>query len=145
MSLNGLNPRLKPRLLTTLSPLTAILQTIALLLGLLTLLSYVSFIPEYYDKLVTKCLLQGCGIYSPSPPTNEALLHANGLSISSYALMFVIIDTAFTLLFACAACLIAIKGRREPMALLGSIMLISFGATFPQLVHTASQDQQLWG
>ncbi|QJD82217.1 GAF domain-containing sensor histidine kinase [Cohnella herbarum] len=145
MSLHGLNPSLKMRFRKSQSPLTTILQTIVLLLGLLTFMSYVNFIPEYYDKLVTKCLLQGCGIYSPAPPTTEDLLHASGLSVSSYAVLFVIIDTAFTLLFACAACLIAIKGRREPMALLGSIMLISFGATFPQLVHTASQDQQLWG
>lgn len=121
-----------------------VLQPLVLLFGLFTILSYLSFIPEYYNVLVAKCVLQDCGLASPAPPTTEALLSAYGLTTGRYAVMFVLIDSIFTLLFTAPSFVIAVKGRHEPMALLASVMLISFGTTFPQLVHTAAKGLPFW-
>jgi len=122
---------------------SCVLQASVALFGLLVFLSYLYCVPEYYERLVSTCALQDCGRVAPAPPTTEALLRDGGLTVSSYALWFVGIDCAFTLPFACSAFLIALKGRREPMALLGALMLVSFGTTFPLLVHTASYGDPL--
>lgn len=109
-----------------------------------TLLITLSLIPDYYNILVSHCLLEGCGYASPAPPTTEELLHAAGLTTSGYAFLFVLIDATFIILFAISTFIIFFKSRREPMALLASVMLISFGTTFPQLVHTATADSTMW-
>ncbi len=115
-----------------------------LLFGAATLFTYLSFIPDYYERLVEVCVLDGCGITSPAPPTTLALLHEAGFTVNSYAAWFVMLDSAFTLLYAAAACVILWKGRREPMALLASAMLIAFGTTFPQLIHAAVEGHAFW-
>lgn len=120
------------------------LQVVVLIFSLVTLLIYLLLIPEYYDALLSKCILQDCGNTGPAPPTTKALLSVYGLTPSSYAILFVFIDSLFTLLFALAAFVILLKGRHELMALLATVMLISFGTTFPQLVHTAVQGQESW-
>ncbi|MCR2805952.1 GAF domain-containing sensor histidine kinase [Paenibacillus soyae] len=120
-----------------------LLQLAVAVFGLVTLLVYLSFIPDYYDVLVNKCVLADCGLASPAPPTTLALLEAAGHTPGSYALLYVLIDSSFTLLFAGSAIVIAAKARQEPMALLASAMLLAFGATFPQLVH-ASADSDFW-
>lgn len=124
--------------------LPAVWQPLVLGFGLLTLLTYLAFIPDYYQALVSRCILQDCAPAGPAPPTTEALLRLDGLTVSRYAVLFVFIDSVFTVLFAAASFVIAVKGRREPMALLASVMLVSFGTTFPQLVHTASLGRLFW-
>ncbi len=109
-----------------------------------TLLISLSLIPQYYTILFSQCVLEGCGYASPAPPTTEELLHAAGLTTSSYAVLFVVIDTAFMILFAISAFIIFFKSSHEPMALFASTMLISFGTTFPQMVHAATADSLFW-
>jgi len=120
------------------------LQAAVLLFGVAAASTSLSFMPRYHDMLVSQCLLHGCGSAGPAPPTTEAQLRAEGLALPEYAGWFVAIDGTFTFLFAAAALIIGFKGRHEPMALLASAMLASFGATFPQLAHTATQDLPFW-
>lgn len=109
-----------------------------------SLIITLSLIPQYYNVLVSQCILEGCGYASPAPPTTEELLHAAGLTTSTHAFLFVMIDAALIILFAISAFIIYFKSSHEPMALLASTMLISFGTTFPQMVHTATAESLLW-
>jgi len=115
-----------------------------LALGSVTLLSYLSFIPAYYERLVTQCVLEGCGLASPAPPTSIASLSEAGLTVSSYAMWFVALDSGFTLLFAAAGFVLLAKGRHEPVGLLAAAMFIAFGTTFPQLIHAAAIGHPFW-
>lgn len=124
--------------------LLLIMQWLVSVFILAIIATYFAMIPDYHDTLVSKCVLQDCGINSPAPPTTEEALRADGLTIETYAMLFVTIDVAFSLLFAIAAVIIMLKGRHEQTALLAAIMLVSFGTTFPQLVHTSAADQPFW-
>ncbi len=121
-----------------------LLQALVLLFGTVSLISYLSFLPDYYERLAADCVLDGCGITSPAPPTTLALLREAGFTVNGYAMWFVVLDSTFTLLYATAAFVILFKGWREPMAMLASAMLIAFGTTFPQLIHAAAEAHPFW-
>lgn len=99
---------------------------------------YVSSIPDYYELLRTKCLLESCGIISPAPTATIAELAAYHLTIDSYAMLFVVVDCTFTFLFYLAAILILWKSFREPLGLLGVVFMVAFGTSFPMLTFGGS-------
>ncbi|HZG57204.1 sensor histidine kinase [Paenibacillus sp.] len=121
-------------------PLTAALQAVVLLFSCLTMLMYVSLVPGYINKLTTSCLPYGCDGNGPTPPIPETVLRESGWTFDTYALAFAAIDTTLTLGFAIVAFIILRMSRREPMALLCVLMLISLGATFPSLLYVMTAD-----
>lgn len=118
--------------------LRMLLQGAVYLLGFVALPAYYAIIPKYYDTLLTTCILHGCGVAAPAPSTTVELLALYGLTPAAYAWLFVMIDSIFTTLFAFSAFLIFFKSRKEPMASLASLMLLSLGTTFPSLMHTGT-------
>lgn len=124
--------------------LSFILHGAVFLLGLLALPAYYSLIPDYYHTLTMTCVLHDCGLSTPAPPTTEKILASYGLTPGTYAFLFVLIDSLFTTLFALSAFVIYFKSRKEPMASLSAVMLLSLGISFPALVYTAVINQELW-
>ncbi len=113
-------------------------QALVLLFCLGVAITYLSFVPDYYDRLVSECLVFGCEDAAPAPPTSAAALRSNGMTIESYALLYVAIDVGFTLSFVAAALTLLAQARREPMACLAAAMLVALGATFPSLLYVAA-------
>ncbi len=110
-----------------------------LLFCLAVMTAYLTFIPDYFERLASDCLLQGCGEgIGPAPPTTESALRAYGLSVGAYALSFVAIDVGFTATFFAIALILLAQARRERMARLAAVMLTSLGATFPSLLYVAT-------
>ncbi|WP_171632233.1 GAF domain-containing sensor histidine kinase [Paenibacillus plantarum] len=111
-----------------------IAQLFVLSFSLLSAALYVSLIPQYYNVLVGKCILQGCGNLVPAMP-----LPANGFSLEQFGLLFVLIDVLFTFVFYMTSAIVLWKGFREPMGLVAVVAMVSFGSTFPSLVMAASK------
>jgi signal transduction histidine kinase len=119
---------------------------LAILLFCLGVVSaYLSFVPDYYERLVSDCLLQGCGDgLGPAPPTTAAALRSSGLTLETYAFFYVAIDVGFTLTFSALALTLLAKARREAMASLAAVMMVALGATFPSLLYVAAEGQESW-
>lgn len=111
-----------------------IAQLLVLIFSSLTAVLYISAIPNYYNALVETCILQSCGNLVPAMP-----VPAEGLRLEQFALIFVLIDCLFTLVFYTTSILVLWKGFREPMGLLAVVAMVSFGTTFPSLVMVASE------
>ncbi len=116
-------------------------QGFVILFSLFTMLVFFGSIADYYETLRTECILQECDLASPA--TTLAELQSYHLTLDSYAMLLVIIDCSLTILFYLAALIILWKCFREPMALLGALMLVAFGTTFPSLVWIVSEGQAL--
>ncbi|WNC12946.1 ATP-binding protein [Brevibacillus brevis] len=114
------------------------IQMMVILFNLAVGSSFLVSIPRYYERLVDPCILSACKV-APAPPMPLAVLQQEHLTVESYALVFTVIDASFTLLFYLAALIILWKCFREPLGLLASLMLVSFGTTFPSLVWAASE------
>ncbi|MDR6882200.1 histidine kinase [Bacillus sp. 3255] len=129
----GSQDGVSPRLTTTWKIRTA--QWLVLSFSALTAVLFIAAIPDYYNSLVDSCILQGCGRLVPAMP-----VPAEGLTLEQFALIFVMIDSLFTLAFYVTSAIILWKGFREPMGLLAVVAMVSFGTTFPALVMVASND-----
>lgn len=105
-------------------------------------LSYISFaviqIPTYYDRLEKDCVTEKC-FASPSPPPGVDALQQLGINESIYALFYTVLDCVFIFVFLVAAFMIYWKKGHEMMGLLGAIVLVTFGITFPSLVFVAAE------
>lgn len=117
--------------------LMTVLRLAVLAFSLFTVIFYIGSIPRYYEDLVSRCITQGCGLWIPAMPLDNAM--AIRLSLETYAVLFVLIDSLFTLAYYAAAFVIFWKGRREPMGLLAVIAMVTFGTSFPSLIWVASQ------
>lgn len=121
------------------------LQLLAALFSLITAVLYSTGIPIYYHKLVSSCIVNGCGNWVPAMPLdNGGTIH---LSLETYAVIFVCIDVIFTFAYYAAALLIFWKGFREPMAILAALAMVTFGTSFPSLTSVAFQGdaaQEWW-
>lgn len=117
-------------------------QLFVILFGLMTAIFFVGCISDYYEVLRTKCILEECKV-APAPPTSVTELANYRLTVDSYSLIFVVIDCTFIFLFYIAACIILIKSFQEPLGLLGALMLVTFGTTFPSLVPIAIEGDPL--
>ncbi|MDQ0899636.1 histidine kinase [Paenibacillus sp. V4I7] len=128
----GSNPEMRNERKTAWRML--ILQLFVLVFSLITAALYIGSIPKYYTALVQTCIVQGCGILVPAMPLPD-----QGLSLDSYALLFVLIDCVFTFVFYSTSAIVLWKGFREPMGLLAALAMVSFGTSFPSLVMVASE------
>ncbi|MDF2661065.1 MAG: hypothetical protein K0Q94_3856 [Paenibacillus sp.] len=118
------------------------LQLLVLTFALITIGLYLSSIPGYYTALVTSCIPEGCGKSVPAMP-----IDGDGLSLETYAVLFVLIDVGFTSVFYITSAVLFWKCRREPLGLLAAIAMVSFGTSFPSLFVVASEDSaaaHLW-
>ncbi|MBW7475552.1 sensor histidine kinase [Paenibacillus oenotherae] len=102
---------------------------------IITATLYASCIPLYYDALLTQCISNGCGVSIPA-----LTLAPGGLTLQETALLLVVIDCAYTLVFYSAALILLWKSGREPMGLLAALTMIAFGTSFPSLVMVGSTD-----
>lgn len=114
--------------------LWAILQVLVLCFCVVTMISYIASIPQYYMQMASTCILHGCGTSVPA-----LTMPARGLTVENYALLLVLIDCAFTSVFYVTSAVLLWKGFREPMGLLAAAAMVSFGTTFPSLVIVASE------
>ncbi|RIX60326.1 sensor histidine kinase [Paenibacillus nanensis] len=109
-----------------------------LLVGLFFIVTasvYISCIPIYYDTMVTECIMNGCG--NVVPP-----LILGKLTLSETALLLLLVDCSFTLVFYLAALILLWKGAKAPVGLLAALAMIAFGTSFPSLVSIGSADGQ---
>lgn len=121
------------------------LQLLAVLFSLFTAVLYTTGIPKYYQKLISSCIVDGCGSLVPAMPMENA--RAIHLTLETYAVLFVCIDVIFTFVYYGAALLILWKGFREPMAILAALAMVAFGTSFPSLTSVAFQGniaQEWW-
>ncbi|MEK3885496.1 histidine kinase [Paenibacillus sp. PL2-23] len=89
---------------------------------------YAGCVPVYYDKLVTTCIENGCGVSVP-----PLILEPGSLTVTEVALLHVVIDVFITTVFYSAALILLWKSSREPMGLLAALAMIAFGTSFPSL------------
>ncbi|WP_052703098.1 GAF domain-containing sensor histidine kinase [Paenibacillus beijingensis] len=106
-----------------------------LLVGLffaVTAALYANCIPGYYDRLLSQCISNGCGLSVP------ALTLDSGLSANATALLLIAIDCAFTAVFYATGAILLWKSSREPMGLTAALAMVAFGTSFPSLVIVGS-------
>ncbi|WP_281890480.1 histidine kinase [Paenibacillus sp. YYML68] len=118
------------------------LQLIVITFCILTMFTYMSSIPGYYEAMVSRCILQGCGSLV-APMT----IPDGGLALEGYALLLVLIDSGFTFVFYATSGVMLWKAYREPMGLLAAAAMVAFGTSFPSLAMTASAGNglaELW-
>lgn len=111
------------------------MQSFVAIFALVTMTMYFGGIPNYYSKLVSVCMTNGCGNSVPAMP-----LPVDGMALTTYALLFVLIDVGFTLAFYFCSAVMLWKGFREPVGLLAALAMVAFGTSFPSLVIVASGD-----
>lgn len=112
----------------------ASLQWLVLSFCVITMVTYIASIPQYYTSMVTTCILHGCGTSVPA-----LTMPAQGLTLENYALLLVLIDCAFTFVYYVTSAVMLWKGFREPMGLLAAAAMVAFGTTFPSLAIVASE------
>lgn len=101
------------------------------------ILSFISSIKTYYDKLRLECVLQSCGPFGPPAASIEALTGA-GLTSELYALAFVLNDSVLAFLFYAAASIILWKSKRDLLGYLAVFGLVTYGTTFSTLLYLSS-------
>jgi signal transduction histidine kinase len=118
------------------------LKTLILLFCGFTIIFFINCIPDYFDTIRTNCVLRPCSTLAPAPPTTIKALQVYHLTPDTYSLWFVLIESAFALIFYTAAVIIFLKSKRDPLALLAMIALVGYGTTFTSLVYMGSAG---WG
>lgn len=113
------------------------LQLLTALFSAATVLFFVSHIANYYVKLHSSCVLQPCGQLGPIPFTLETLNRYH-LSPRSYAFGLVLNDVWLGLLYFAAAMILFLKSKRDIIACLAVLALVTYGSTFPALLYIAS-------
>lgn len=111
------------------------LQLLVLSFILITIVLYLGSIPGYYTAMVASCILEGCGKSVPAMP-----IEPDGLSLETYAALFVLLDVCFTFVFYMTSAILLWKCFREPLGLLAALAMVSFGTSFPSLFVVASED-----
>lgn len=99
---------------------------------------YLNCIPVYYDALLTSCITSGCGRSVPA-----LIMDPDGIPLETTALLLVVIDVSFTLVFYVSAGIMLWKGAREPMGLLAALAMVAFGTTFPSLAIVGAEGSEL--
>jgi hypothetical protein len=120
-----LNARLRGRWLILARGLWA-------MLALALLANFITGIPTYYQTLRTVCTApdpqEDCQFWQPTP-ANVAALHRLGLSVNTYAVYFITVDVAVSLVFWIVGAMIFWRKSDEWMGLFVSGVLIMFGSS----------------
>ena len=102
---------------------------------------------EHYSSVCTAAS-EVCSERAVDQPTPEGVraLHDAGLSVRTYALLNVIVDKVFQLVWFAVGALIFWRRSDDRMALLVSVFLVSFGpvAVDPTAAYTLISSQPAW-
>ncbi len=132
---SGANTRITGRLL-----LVARLSLVVVSIFYLVL--YVIGTPVYYAYLHTLCT--GC-LDDRLSPDNLHALQALHISITTYAVYWVVINLLFALVYFAVAALIFWRKPDDWMAWLASFSLVAFGASFPSIPSALAAVHPVWG
>ncbi|MDF2647342.1 MAG: sensor histidine kinase [Paenibacillus sp.] len=124
------------------TPFTLIFQGFALFFSALVVITFISSIASYYEILQSDCILQSCGPFGPPPFTRDVLLHYD-LTPDLYALIIVLNDSGLIFIYYTAALIIVWKSKRDLIAFLAVVGLVSYGTTFPVLTYL-THEEQFW-
>lgn len=113
-------------------------QLLAYLIMAVAVLFFVQNVSVYYEVLRSKCILQSCEPQGPLFYTIETLGQYR-LTPDSYALAFVINDCGLALVYFAAAILILFKSKRDGIACLAAVALVTYGCTFSSLLYIAAE------
>jgi hypothetical protein len=107
----------------------------------ITVLAIVLFsIPSSFEhyRAVCSAASEACSEQAVAQPTPEGVreLHDAGLSVGSYALLNVVIDKVFQLVWFAVGVLIFLRRSDDWMALLVSLFLVAFGTVCPSRAWT---------
>lgn len=114
------------------------LQILSYLMIAAAALFFIRNVPVYYDVLRSTCILQSCEPIGPLFYTIETLSRYR-LTPDSYALAFVLNDCGLALVYFAAAVVILLKSKRDGMALLAAVALVTYGCTFSSLLYLAAE------
>src|SRR5205807_5205540 len=109
--------------------------------SLFALVLYVIGTPVYFDYLHTICT--GCLDDRLTPDKLQALQALN-ISITTYAVYWVVINLLFALVYFAVAALIFWRKSDDWMAWLASFSLVAFGASFPSIPDTLAVVHPAW-
>ena len=107
----------------------------------ITVLAIVLFsVPSSFEHYRSVCTAASevCSEQAVAQPTPEGVqaLRDVGLSVSSYALLNVVIDKVFQLVWFAVGVLIFLRRSDDRMALLTSLFLVAFGTVCPSRAWT---------
>jgi len=121
---------MRPRQLTYQLP--------AYLIMAVAVLFFIQNVPVYFEALRSTCILQSCEPQGPLFYSIETLSQYR-LTPDSYALAFVLNDCGLALVYFAAAIVILLKSKRDGMACLAAVALVTYGCTFTSLLYIASE------
>ena len=117
----------------------------------ITVLAIVLFsVPSSFEHYRSVCTAASevCSERAVAQPTPEGVqaLRDVGLSVSSYALLNVVIDKVFQLVWFAVGVLIFLRRSDDQMALLVSLFLVTFGpvAVIPTAAYALVSSQPAW-
>lgn len=107
--------------------------------------SYISVffanIPVFFKRMATECITKEC-LAAPGPPPSLESLQKIGMNEQSYALFYTAADSLFILGFLTAGFIVYWRRGSDIMGLLCTVLLVSFGTTFPSLMSVAGENNQ---
>jgi hypothetical protein len=117
----------------------------------ITVLAIILFsVPSSFEHYRTVCTAASevCSEHAVGQPTPEGVraLRVMGLSVGSYALFNVVVEKIFQLVWFAVGAIIFFRRSDDPMALLTSLFLVSFGpvAVIPTAAYTLISSQPAW-
>lgn len=104
-------------------------------ISILTVILFIISVPSYYDYIKNECISKLCeGFYNPPPGVNW--LEQNGITASMYSFGYVSIYAVFGMVYISAGLILFWKKSTDLMGLLGTVMLISLGGSFPPVMES---------
>ncbi len=112
-------------------------------LAILILILYVFGFPAGFRYLKTICVGTGCG--GPQlTPDQVRVFSAHGLSLDFFATYTLAFEFIFVAVWFLVAAVIFWRKSNERLAWFVSLMLLTFGATFPDLTNDLASQQPAW-
>lgn len=112
-----------------------------LAITVLNLLIYVIGTPVYFAQL--NLSHHDCFVDCLTP-ANLQSLHTLGISITTYAIYWVVVNVLFALVYFAVAALIFWRKSDDRMAWLASLSLVAFGASFPSIPYALATAHPVW-
>ena len=118
-------------------------RTVWVAMALLAVGLFVLAIPTRFNELQHVCTAPNCNELQLFAP-EVAVLKQLGLSLTFYATYNLPLEAGFTLIFVLVAVLIFWRRSDDGMALFVSLMLVTFGTTFPPVIEALARGQPAW-
>src|SRR6202165_2813191 len=118
-----------------------IARVLLLVISALAFVLYIVGTPVYFTQLHT--LHSACN-YECLTPAKVQLLHTLGISITTYAIYWTVVNVTFALVYFVVAALIFWRKSDDRMALFASFFLVALGASFPDVPNALAATYPLW-